>query len=168
MPKYRDYLTPKYISDLVKSAPLHDIGKVGIPDSILNKPGKLTSEEFEIIKKHCEYGTKILEIADEKLSFQSFLRIAIQLVHSHHEKWNGMGYPKGLKNDEIPLSARIMALADVYDALRSDRCYKKGFSHDETCKILLKEKGEHFAPDIIDAFFKIERAFNSISNAMSG
>ncbi len=166
LPKYQDYLTPKYISDLVKSAPLHDIGKVGIPDSILNKRGKLTSEEFEIIKKHCEYGTKVLEIADKKLDFQSFLRIAIQLVHSHHEKWNGKGYPKGLKNNEIPLSARIMALADVYDALRCDRCYKKSFSHDETSKILLKERGEHFDPGIVDVFFNIESEFNSISNTM--
>ncbi len=168
LPKYQDYLTPKYIADLVKSAPLHDIGKVGIPDSILNKCGKLTSEEFKIIKKHCEYGTKVLEIADEKLSFQSFLRIAIQIVQAHHEKWNGKGYPKGLKNDEIPLSARIMALADVYDALLSDRCYKKGFSHDETCKIILLEKGEHFDPDIVDAFFNIESKFNIISNTMAG
>lgn len=167
MPKYQSYVTHMYISDIVKSAPLHDIGKVGIPDSILKKPGKLTSEEFEIMKRHCEYGTKVLKIADEKLNIQSYLKIAIQMVSSHHEKWNGKGYPKGLKNGEIPLSGRIMALGDVYDALRNDRCYRKGLSHDETCKIILQERGEQFDPDIVDAFFNIESKFNSISNTLS-
>jgi response regulator RpfG family c-di-GMP phosphodiesterase len=168
LPKYKTYLTPRYIADLVKSAPLHDIGKVAIPDSILRKPGKLTPEEFVIIKQHCEYGTRVLKIADEKLDFQSFLKIAIQIVSSHHEKWNGTGYPKGLKGEAIPLSGRIMALADVYDALRSERCYKKGFSHEDTCRIILQEKGEHFDPEIVDVFSGIEKKFNEISNAMAG
>lgn len=168
LPKYRTYLTSRYIADLVKSAPLHDIGKVAIPDSILRKPGKLTPDEFEIIKKHCEYGTRVLTIADEKLDFQSFLKIAIQVVSSHHEKWNGTGYPKGLKGDAIPLSGRIMALADVYDALRSERCYKKSFSHEDTCRIISQEKGEHFDPDIVDVFSGIEKKFNEISDAMAG
>ncbi|MFA4915697.1 MAG: HD domain-containing phosphohydrolase [Syntrophales bacterium] len=167
LPKYKGYLTPQYISDLIKSAPLHDIGKVGIPDSILKKPGKLTPEEFEIIKNHCEYGTKVLIIADNKLTFQSFLKIAIQMAHSHHEKWNGKGYPRGLKNDKIPLSGRIMALIDVYDALRSERCYKKGLPHDETCKIILEERGEHFDPNIVDAFLNIASNFDEIFNSMA-
>jgi response regulator RpfG family c-di-GMP phosphodiesterase len=165
--KYQTYLTHMYISDLVKAAPLHDIGKVGIPDSILKKSGKLSSEEFEIMKKHCEYGTRVLKIADEKLGFQSFLKIAIQIAYSHHEKWNGKGYPKGLKGDEIPLSGRIMALADVYDALRTQRYYKKALSHDEVCKIILEEKGEHFDPDIVNAFLNVESGFFKISNTMA-
>jgi putative two-component system response regulator len=168
LPKYRSYLTPVYIADLTKSAPLHDIGKVAIPDSILKKPGKLTPEEFEIIKQHCDYGTKVLVLAEGKLSFRSFLKIAIQIVSSHHEKWDGTGYPKGLKGDTIPLSGRIMALADVYDALRSDRCYKKSIPHEETYKIILQEKGTHFDPYIVDVFSGIEKKFNEISNAMAG
>ncbi|NNG00385.1 MAG: HD domain-containing protein [Desulfobacteraceae bacterium] len=168
LPKYKDYLTPQYIEDLEKAAPLHDIGKVGIPDSILKKPGKLTDAEFAIIMKHCEYGTKVLKIADEKLSFQSFLKIAIQMVQSHHEKWDGEGYPQGLNGADIPLSGRIMAVADVYDALRSERCYKKGFSHTKTCEILREERGKHFDPDLIDAFFKVEAGFEVISNSLQG
>ena len=168
LPKYRTYLTPAYIADLTKSAPLHDIGKVAIPDSILKKPGKLTPAEFDVIKKHCEYGMKVLKLADEKLDFRSFLKIAIQVVGSHHEKWNGTGYPFGFKGDSIPLSGRIMALADVYDALRSDRCYKKACSHEETLMIISKEKGKHFDPDIVDVFSGIENKFNEISNVMAG
>ncbi|HCB15283.1 MAG TPA: hypothetical protein DEP36_17190 [Gammaproteobacteria bacterium] len=165
-PKYSSYLTQKYICDIVKSAPLHDIGKVGIPDSILKKNGKLTAEEFEVIKQHCEYGANILKTAEQKLGFESFLRIAIQLVMSHHERWDGLGYPHGLKGDEIPLSARIMALADVYDALRSERCYKKSFSHEESCMIITREKGKQFDPDIVDAFLKTEKVFLEISNTI--
>jgi response regulator RpfG family c-di-GMP phosphodiesterase len=166
-PKYRSYLSPDYIADLEKSAPLHDIGKVAIPDSILRKPGKLTPEEFEIIKKHCEYGMRVLKIADEKLSFQSFLKIAIQMVASHHERWDGKGYPKGLKEDAIPISGRIMSLADVYDALRNDRCYKKAFSHEETCKIILNGNRMQFDPDLVDVFNKIENRFHEISVTMA-
>jgi response regulator RpfG family c-di-GMP phosphodiesterase len=168
LPKYQTYLTPSYITDLAKSAPLHDIGKVAIPDSILKKPGKLTLEEFEIIKKHCEYGLKVLKIADEMLDFRSYLKIAIQIVSTHHEKWNGTGYPLSLKGDSIPLSGRIMALADVYDALRSDRCYKKACSHQETRMIISQEKGKHFDPEIVDVFSSIENKFNEISNVMAG
>jgi response regulator RpfG family c-di-GMP phosphodiesterase len=168
IPEYRSYLVPGYIADLAKAAPLHDIGKVAIPDVILKKPGKLTPEEFEIIKKHCEYGTRVLKIADERLSFQSFLKIAIQIVASHHEKWNGKGYPAGLKKGAIPLSGRVMAIADVYDALRSERCYKKSFSHEETCRIIFAERGEHFDPDLVDVFAKTEKQFYEISEALKG
>jgi len=164
LPKYSSYLTKRYIRDIVKSAPLHDIGKVGIPDSILKKNGKLTAEEFEIIKRHCEYGANILKTAEQKLGFESFLKIAIQLVMSHHERWDGLGYPHGLKENEIPLSARIMALADVYDALRSERCYKKALSHKKCCMIIKEEKGKQFDPDIVDAFLKTEQFFLEISN----
>jgi len=161
--EYKDYITKNYIRDLVKAAPLHDIGKVAIPDSILLKPGKLTEEEFETIKKHCESGYMILKKAEMKLAFQSFLKIALQIVKYHHEKWNGTGYPDKLKEGNIPLSARIMAIADVYDALRTERPYKKGFSHENTIEIINSEKGKHFDPLIVDVFMKSHEKFKAIS-----
>lgn len=166
-PKYKSYLSNRYISDLVKSAPLHDIGKVGIPDTILLKPGKLEPAEFDEIKRHCEYGAMILQKAEQKLTFQSFLRIAFQLVMYHHEKWDGTGYPHGLKAEDIPLSSRIMALSDVYDALRSKRHYKSALSHEESVKIICEEKGKHFDPLIVEAFLKKEKDFYMISSQMA-
>lgn len=163
LPKYKDHLTSKYVSDLVKSAPLHDIGKVGVEDAVLNKAGKLTDREFDAIKRHCEYGANILAIAESKINFRSYLALAIPLVRNHHERWDGNGYPDGLKGDQIPLSARIMAVADVYDALRSERCYKQAFSHEKSMEIIVSDKGKHFAPDVVDAFLKCERKFNQIS-----
>jgi response regulator RpfG family c-di-GMP phosphodiesterase len=159
LPKFSSYLTHEYIVDLVKSAPLHDIGKVGIPDMILGKTGKLSPEEFKIIQEHCSYGAHILEEAEKRLHFRSFLTMAISLVISHHERWDGKGYPNGLKEEEIPLSGRIMALADVYDALRSKRCYKEPFSHEKSRSIIVAERGMQFDPDVIEAFLKNEEQF---------
>lgn len=167
LPKYRSYLTHDYISDIVKAARLHDIGKVGVPDSILQKPGKLAAEEFEIIKKHCEYGANILHAAEKKLDFKSFLTIAIKIIMAHHERWDGKGYPHGLKGEEIPLSGRIMALADVYDALIRKRCYKNAISHKDACIIITNEKEKHFDPDITEAFLRKEKEFSQISEAMA-
>ena len=167
LPKYRSYLTHDYISDIIKAAPLHDIGKVGVPDSILLKPGKLTAEEFEIIKKHCEYGVNILTAAEKKFDFRSFLTIAIKIIMTHHERWDGKGYPLGSKGEETPLSGRIMALADVYDALISKRCYKKAFSHKDATIIITNEKGKHFGPDVTEAFLRKEKEFEKISEAMA-
>lgn len=164
-PQYREHLTVRYIEDIVKAAPLHDIGKVGVPDAILKKESKLTPEEFEIMKGHCKYGADILKIAKKKLNFESYLTLAIPLVLSHHEKWDGTGYPEGLTGNAIPLSAQIMALADVYDALRSERCYKKAFDHSKSMDIISKNRGKHFAPDIVDAFIKRQKTFNHISSA---
>lgn len=164
VPKYKGHLTQRYMNDVVKSAPLHDIGKVGVPDGILNKPGKLTAEEFDEIKKHSNYGAEVLETAEKGLNFQSYLKIAIQLVRHHHERWDGSGYPGGLSGDDIPLSAQIMAIADVYDALRSERCYKKGFSHEKTCDIIEQEAGKQFSPDLVDAFKKSKKTFEHISS----
>lgn len=161
--KYKDYISIEYYTEIVKSAPLHDIGKVGIPDKILQKDGKFTEEEFEIMKRHCEIGADMIRKAMEKLKFRSFLHIAEQLTAGHHEKWNGTGYPKGLKGDKIPLSARIMAVADVYDALRSKRQYKDAFPHEKARDIIINESGVHFDPDIIDAFIKTEGDFEKIS-----
>ena len=126
--KYKNYITPEYYNEIVKSAPLHDIGKVAIPDKILQKQGRFTKEEFAIMKQHCEFGAVTIRKAMQKLKFKSFLHIAEQLTIAHHEKWDGTGYPRGLVEEDIPLSARIMAVADVYDALRSGKPYKKSFS----------------------------------------
>jgi len=166
-PQYKTYITDSYLEDLVKSAPLHDIGKVSVPDNILWKPGSLTQEEFEVIKKHCESGALIIKKAEEQLPFRSFLRVAISLVLSHHEKWNGTGYPQGLKGEEIPLAARIMALADVYDALRSERCYKKAFPHEKSCEIIKADSGSHFDPKIVEVFLKYEHEFLRISEKIA-
>ncbi len=161
--KFKKYLTENYLEDLERSAPLHDIGKVGIPDSILLKPGKLTVEEFEIIKTHPEKGAEVLANAAESLDFQSFFEMGIQIVLHHHENWDGSGYPKGLSGENIPLSARIMALADVYDALRTERTYKAAFSHDKAVQIITEDSGKKFDPEIIDAFLNIEDKFEGIS-----
>ena len=159
LPRYRAYLTPSYVADLVKSAPLHDIGKVGITDSILLKPSTLTPQETEEIRRHCEYGARVLQIAEKKLRFQSFLSIAIQLALYHHEKWDGTGYPHGVSGESIPLSGRIMALADNYDALRTERVYKKAMSHDETRDMIVSLRGTHFDPLLVDAFLRQEGEF---------
>jgi len=165
--RFRAYLSPAYIADLVKSAPLHDIGKVGIADSILLKPGKLTAEEMEQMKRHCEYGARVLQRAEEKLEFQSFLAIAIQLTLYHHEKWDGSGYPHGVAGEAIPLSGRIMALADNYDALRTSRVYKPSFSH-EVCRAMIVEAGgKHFDPQLVEAFLSVEAEFLRISETLA-
>lgn len=163
LPQYHSYITEQYIIDLTTSAPLHDIGKVGVSDLILRKPGKLTKEEFRMMQKHCEIGASTLKEAELKLDFRSFLTIAIQIVNYHHEKWDGSGYPMGLDHENIPISARIMALADVYDALRSERYYKKAFSHKKTIDIIMQEKGKHFDPELVDIFMANEKKFDIVS-----
>ncbi len=164
---YKNYLSDEYIQDLIKAAPLHDIGKVGIPDSILTKKGKLTDEERYEIQKHSEFGARVLRDAEKKLPFQSFLTLGVQLTISHHEKWDGQGYPEGLKGEDIPLSARILALADVYDALRSERYYKPAFDHERSKEIILSEKGKHFDPVIVGVFILCEKDFHRISVEMA-
>lgn len=164
LPAYTSYFTKAYIRDLVLSAKLHDIGKVGIKDSILLKKGKLTLEEFEEMKTHSIIGANTLKSAEKKLEFRSFLTIAKQITLYHHEKWNGRGYPEGLVGETIPISARIMAIADVYDALRSQRPYKGITSHSDAKKIIVSESGEHFDPVVVEMFLKIEHLFEEISN----
>lgn len=163
LPEYKRYLTSGYIEDLERSAPLHDIGKVGIPDSILLKPGKLTAEEFEVIKTHTLMGAQVLKNAMSQIQFTSYFTIGIQLVRHHHEKWDGSGYPDGLAGGTIPLSARIMAIADVYDALRTKRPYKGPFSHEKAVRIIENGSGNHFQPDLVRAFLRREKEFQSIS-----
>ncbi len=156
---YREVLSDFMIKTLHKSAPLHDIGKVGIRDSILLKPDLLTYEEFEIMKKHAELGAQALDVAVQRLGFDSFLDIAKEIAWFHHEKWDGNGYPKGLSRDQIPLSARLMALADVYDALLSSRVYKRAFSHEKAVALILAQRGKQFDPEIVDAFMAIKEKF---------
>lgn len=162
--KYNDLLDKRTIQKIVNAVPLHDIGKVGVPDSILLKPGKLTAEEFEIMKTHTTLGKEAIEKAEKLMDCpDDFLRIPKEIVYCHHEKWNGSGYPRGLSGEEIPLSARIVALVDVYDALRSKRIYKPAYSHEEVLKIITEERGRHFAEDIVDTFLEQEEAFLRIS-----
>ena len=164
-PDFRQQLSEEHIEALHKLAPLHDIGKVGIPDHILLKPGKLTEEEFEIMKRHTSLGGDVLAAAENNLPAPSrFLHIAREIATGHHEKWDGSGYPSGLKENDIPLSARLMAVADVYDALISERVYKKAFSHEDAVAIIAKGGGTHFDPDIIDVFLAIQEEFSRIAN----
>lgn len=165
--RYRSRLDDAAVDLLYKSAPLHDIGKVGIPDSILLKPGKLTDDEFAIMKKHTIYGKSALEKAARDLTDNHFLQFAQEIAFSHHEKWDGSGYPLGLRGKAIPLSGRLMAVADVYDALISRRVYKPAFTHEKSREIILKGRGTHFDPDIVDAFITVEDQFISIAETYS-
>lgn len=164
IPKYQDIIDENYIEKLVMSAPLHDIGKVGIPDYILLKKGRLTDEEFSIMKAHPVIGANTLIEAADQVGHRSFLELAIDISKYHHEKNDGSGYPDGLKGEEIPLAARIMSLSDIYDALRCKRCYKPPFSHEVSKKIISVENGEKFFhPDVLKAFMDNEKEFEDIS-----
>jgi len=155
-------LNSRYVNNLYLTSPLHDIGKVGIPDHILLKPGKLTSDEFDVIKNHTLIGYDTLNEALQKSPKAEYLRLSAEIALSHHEKYDGSGYPFGLKGDAIPLSARIVALADVYDALTSKRVYKDAISHSEAYETIQSEKGSHFDPRIINAFDKCIEQFIAI------
>jgi PAS domain S-box-containing protein len=161
-PAYQDYITPQYLEDISLSAILHDIGKVGVPDAILLKPGQLSDTEFETVKNHCSLGGDVLKTAESQVKGKSFLTIGKVIAYHHHEKWDGTGYPDGLAGDSIPLSTRLVALADVYDALTSRRSYKEPYSHERAREIILSEKGHHFDPDVVDAFLAHEQAFKEI------
>jgi putative two-component system response regulator len=155
-PRFSGFLTERTIELLYKSAPLHDIGKVGIPDEILLKPGKLTPEEFEVMKTHTTLGHAAISEAEQRLGMKvDFLSLAKEIALSHQEKWDGSGYPQALAGDAIPLSARLMALADVYDALISKRVYKPAFPHEEAVRIVVEGRGKHFDPDVVDAFLAV-------------
>lgn len=161
---YVDRLSDSVIEKIYKSAPLHDIGKVGIADAILHKPSRLTADEFEIMKSHASLGKQALLAAiEDGVTPTEFLRYAIDIAGSHHEKWNGTGYPDGLSGEQIPLAARLMAVADVYDALRSKRVYKPPFSHERAVEIISGDSGTHFDPAIVAAFLRCEGEFQRIS-----
>ena len=166
LPKYDEVLTPEVIECYTKAAPLHDIGKVGIPDEILNKPGKLTPEEWAIMQTHARIGADAIWRAIQEEQDQDglgFMHVAIEIAHYHHEKWDGSGYPKGLKGDAIPLSARMMALADVFDALISRRVYKPAFTVEKATEIIVEGRGSHFDPDVVDAFLSRLEDFRRIA-----
>ncbi|MGE6110542.1 two-component system response regulator [Aeromonas salmonicida] len=151
--RFIDTLTPRYIDLLSRSAPLHDIGKVGIPDHVLLKPAKLTVEEWEVMRTHAKLGSDAIEEAERDIEQPlAFLTLAKEIAHWHHEKWDGSGYPDGLRGDEIPLSARLMALADVFDALINVRVYKAAMPYDEARALILSGTGQHFDPDVVTAF----------------
>lgn len=160
---YAETLSDDYIDTLVRSAPLHDIGKIEISDAILNKPGKLTSDEFETIKTHTTIGRAILQEAFEGIEGENFLAQAEDLAEYHHEKWNGMGYPCGLSGDAIPLCARIMAVADVFDALISSRSYKEPYDFETACAIIRSESGNHFDPQIVEVFVSLADNIRQVS-----
>jgi putative two-component system response regulator len=167
-PKYAAQLPRQDIELLYKSAPLHDIGKIGIPDRILLKPGRLTPEEFEIMKTHAAIGKDSIKAAEQLVGMpDSFLRFAKEIAGCHHEKWDGSGYPEGLAGEAIPLSARLMALADVYDALISKRVYKEAFSHEVARNIIVQGSGTHFDPAVIEAFIALEQDFIDIAKRFS-
>jgi putative two-component system response regulator len=167
-PRFIDFLSEYNIDLLIKSAPLHDIGKVGIPDNVLLKPGKLTPEEWVIMKTHSKLGSDAIEHAEEDAEQPlAFLALAKEIAHWHHERWDGTGYPDGLVGDEIPVSARLMALADVFDALISPRVYKKPMSRETALAIIVEERGRHFDPDIVDAFLGIFDEFTAIAQRYS-
>ncbi|OWQ91010.1 two-component system response regulator [Roseateles aquatilis] len=163
--RFRDTLTSDYIATLFKSAPLHDIGKVGIPDRILLKPGRYTPEEFEVMKDHPRLGRDAIAQAEAQLGTPvGFLSMAKDIAYGHQEKWDGSGYPQGLGGDAIPLSARLMALADVYDALICRRVYKPGMPHEQAAAIIAEGRGRHFDPDLVDAFQTIQDEFQAIAH----
>jgi putative two-component system response regulator len=164
-------LDPKTATLLYKSAPLHDIGKVGIPDSILLKPDKLSAAEFEIMKSHARLGNEVIMGAEKALGVEadlSFLKQARDITISHHEKWDGSGYPRGLSGRNIPLSGRIMAIADVYDALSSKRVYKPALPHEKVMEIMLQGKARHFDPTIFEAFTSVLGRFRKVAETING
>ena len=165
--EFTHLLTPEYIETLVAASPLHDIGKVGIPDSVLLKPGKLTDEEFAIMKTHSQIGADTLSASFEHYGNNPLLEMGIEIAQFHHEKWDGSGYPFGISGEGIPLSARILALGDVYDALTSKRVYKDAFSHEVSKSIIEEGRGTHFDPKVVDAFLRVEEAFKAIRHSFS-
>ncbi|MFZ5563232.1 MAG: HD domain-containing phosphohydrolase [Thermodesulfobacteriota bacterium] len=162
LPRYSGYITPAYIKDIYLSSILHDIGKVSVPDAILLKPGPLTPDEFAVIKQHALVGGNALAAVDAELQEQSFLTLGKEIAYHHHEAWDGTGYPHGLAGEQIPLSARIVALADVYDALTTRRVYKLAFPHPKAASIILDERGKKFDPDIVDVFAAYMDEFDKV------
>jgi putative two-component system response regulator len=163
---YQHLIDHTFARDIYKASPLHDIGKVGIPDNVLLKPGKLLPEEFEIMQQHTIIGGQTLQEAETRLlTTNSFLSMAKEIAFYHHEKWDGTGYPGKIKGENIPLSARIMALADIYDALVSKRVYKAAFSENLTNSIIVKSSGSHLDPVVVDAYQAVEGEFTRIKES---
>jgi putative two-component system response regulator len=162
-PDFRNDITPTFIRLIGISSALHDIGKVGVEDAILRKPGPLTLEERELMTRHTRIGEECLREIERRLGTSNFLQMAREIAASHHERWDGTGYPQGLAAEDIPLSARIVAIADVYDALSSKRVYKAPLSHEECVSTIAAEAGKHFDPRLVQVFLEIESSFRNIS-----
>lgn len=161
-PDYFEHVNAAYCERIFHASPLHDIGKVGIPDNILLKPGKLTPEEFDVMKTHTSIGASTLAEVKQRFPNNEFIKMGEKIARSHHEKWSGQGYPNGLKGEDIPLSARIMAIVDVYDAVRSKRVYKPPIPHKETCEIIQRDSGTHFDPNLVEVFTSVEKKFREV------
>ncbi|MGZ8877852.1 MAG: HD domain-containing phosphohydrolase [Candidatus Aminicenantales bacterium] len=156
----------KFVENIFYASPLHDIGKVAIPDRIVLKPGRLTPEEFEVMKTHAARGAEKLEAVQRQFPGNALLDMGIAIARFHHEKWSGGGYPQGLAGEAIPLSARIMAVVDVYETLRAKRCYKPAFSHEESKNIIISSSATHFDPEIVKVFIELEADFRAIRDEM--
>lgn len=161
-PKFESVVDAQFVELIYLTSPLHDIGKVGIPDSVLLKPGKLTSEEFEIMKRHTLIGGETLSASANAYPEAGFIKMALDITLKHHERWDGTGYPFQLRGEQIPLCARIVAIADVYDALTTKRVYKDAYTHEEAARIIYDSRGTHFDPDIVDAFAMVEEQMRAI------
>ena len=166
-PHFEPILTDSYSAELFDTTPLHDIGKVGIPDHILLKPDRLTTEEFEIMKKHTTYGVEALRCMGPESDSLSFIRTAAEIAGTHHEKFDGNGYPSGLAGKDILLAGRLMAIIDVYDALVNKRVYKPAFTHEAALAMMESERGTHFDPELLDAFFEIQSEVMSIADSFA-
>ena len=162
-PKYQGRLGETDINMLFKTAPLHDIGKIAVPDQVLLKPGRLSASELAAMRKHPEFGAAVIAILETTTGENEFLRTAHEIILCHHEKWDGSGYPQGLSGEAIPLAARLMAVADVYDALISRRVYKPPYSHLQALRTIVDERGSHFDPDVVDAFQAVADQFRDIA-----
>jgi adenylate cyclase len=167
-PRFSGYMDDAAVDLLFRLAPLHDIGKVGVRDHILLKPSPLTPEEFEEMKKHTVYGSETIRQAQNFLGEDSFLQVADEIALSHHERWDGTGYPRGLRENEIPIPGRLMSVADAYDAIISARGYKPALPHEEAVRIMLDERGTHFDPDVVDAFLETQEDFRQVADRFGG
>ena len=159
---HKNVFTKDYVNNLVKAAPMHDIGKISVPDAVLQKPGKLTDEEYDIMKKHSENGGKIIMETFSNFGNEEFQKMAYEVARYHHEKWNGRGYPEGLKGEEIPLHARIMAVADVFDAVSEKRCYREAMPLDKCFEIIEQGSGQDFDPQVVEVFMEIRSQVESV------
>lgn len=162
IPAYSAKVDIPFCERIFYASPLHDIGKVGISDRILLKPEKLTTDEYEIMKTHTIIGAQTLEEVRQRFPNNEFIKMGIKIARSHHERWNGEGYPDGLSEEDIPLSARIMAIVDVYDAVRSKRVYKPAIDHEATCRIIIKDSGTFFDPSMVEVFIRIQEQFEKV------